>query len=63
MPWYLDQISNCTYRQFTTGFFYGKPSDEAQIYDNNTYLKEYTYLGIVGGTNEEGLYRIEVFRW
>ena len=59
MPWYLDQISNCTYRQFTTGFFYGKPSDEAQIYDNNTYLKEYTYLGIVGGTNEEGLYRIE----
>lgn len=59
MPWYLDQISNCTYRQFTTGFFYGKPSDEAQIYDNNTYLKEYTYLGIVGEANEEGLYRIE----
>ena len=59
MPWYMDQISNCTYRQFTTGFFYGKPDSEAQIYDSNTYVKEYTYLGIVGGTNEEGLYRIE----
>lgn len=59
MPWYLDQISNCTYRQFTTGFFFGKPSDEAQIYDNNTYVKEYTYLGIVGEQNAEGLYRIE----
>lgn len=59
LPWYLDQISNCTYRQFTTGFFFGKPSDEAQIYDNNTYLKEYMYLGIVGEQNEEGLYRIE----
>ena len=59
MPWYLDQISNCTYRQFTTGFFYGKPDSEAQIYDSNTYVKEYTYLGIVGGTNEEGLYHIE----
>ena len=59
LPWYLDQISNCTYRQFTTGFFFGKPSDEAQIYDNNTYLKEYTYLVIVGEQNEEGLYRIE----
>ena len=59
LPWYLDQISNCTYRQFTTGFFFGNPSDEAQIYDNNTYLKEYTYLGIVGEQNEEGLYRIE----
>ncbi len=58
MPWYLDQISNCTYRQFTTGFFFGKPSDEAQIYDNNTYVKEYTYLGIVEGSNEEGMCKI-----
>ena len=59
MPWYLDQISNCTYRHFTTGFFFGKPSEEAQIYDNNTYEKEYTYLGIVGDPNDEGLYQIE----
>lgn len=59
MPWYLDQISNCTYRQFTTGFFYGKPSEETQIYDNNTYEKGYTYLGIVGPANAEGMYRIE----
>ena len=58
MPWYLEQISNCTYRQFTTGFFFGKPSEEAQIYDNNTYLKEYTYLGIVGDCID-GLYQIE----
>lgn len=58
MPWYLDQISNCTYRQFTTGFFFGKPSEEAQIYDNNTYVKEYTYLGIIG-EERDGTYRIE----
>ncbi len=59
MPWYLDQISNCTYRLFTTGFFFGKPSEEAQIYDSNTYVKEYTYLGIIGARREDGLYRIE----
>lgn len=59
MPWYLDQISNCTYRQFTTGFFFGKPDEDAQIYDSNTYVKEYTYLGIVGEQNADGLYRIE----
>ena len=59
MPWYLDQISNCTYRQFTTGFFYGKPTEETQIYDSNTYVKEYTYLGIVGERNEQGLYQTE----
>lgn len=58
MDWYKDQISNCTYRQFTTGFFFGKPDENTQIYDNNTYLKEYTYLGIVG-EEREGLYRIE----
>ena len=59
MSWYLDQISNCTYRQFTTGFFFGKPDETALIYNNNTYVKEYTYLGIVGGCDENGLYRIE----
>jgi len=58
LPWYSDQISNCTYRQFTTGFFFGKPSEEAQIYDNNTYVKEYTYLGIVESCGEDGLCRI-----
>ena len=58
MPWYLDQISNCTYRQFTTGFFFGKPNEDAQIYDNNTYVKEYTYLGIIG-EEKDGTYRIE----
>ncbi len=58
MPWYLSQISNCTYRQFTTGFFFGRPGEEAQIYDNNTYLKEYTYLGYVSRV-KDGLCQIE----
>ena len=58
MPWYLEQISNCTYRQFTTGFFFGKSDETTQIYDSNTYVKEYTYLGIIG-PEKDGLYRIE----
>lgn len=58
MPWYLEQISNCTYRQFTTGFYFGKPDENTQIYDSNTYVREYIYLGIVGEI-KEGLYRIE----
>ena len=59
MDWYKEQISNCTYRQFTTGFFFGKPDETTQIYDSNTYVKEYTYLGIVGSVDEHGRYRIE----
>ena len=59
MPWYRTQIASCTYRQFTTGFFYGRPDENTQIYDNNTYVKEYTYLGIVEEVDAEGRCRIE----
>ncbi|RKM58428.1 U32 family peptidase [Butyrivibrio sp. X503] len=59
MPWYKEQISKCTYRQFTTGFYFGKPSDETQIYDVNTYVNEYIYLGIVGEIDERGFAKIE----
>lgn len=48
MDWYLAEISKCTYRRFTTGFYFGKPDESTQIYDNNTYVNEYIYLGIVG---------------
>ena len=58
LSWYQEQISNCTYRQFTTGFFYGKPDENAQIYDNNTYVKEYTYLGFVESVTEDGMAQI-----
>jgi putative protease len=59
LDWYREQISKCTYRQFTTGFFYGKPDSESQIYDSNTYVNEYIYLGIVGEQRADGLYCIE----
>lgn len=47
MDWYKEEISKCTYRMFTTGFYFGKPDQNTQIYDNNTYVNEYIYLGIV----------------
>ena len=58
LPWCREEISKCTYRQFTTGFYFGKPDENAQIYDNNTYINEYIYLGIVGET-EGNTVRIE----
>ena len=47
MDWYRAEIAKCTYRQFTTGFYFGKPDETTQIYDSNTYVNEYVYLGIV----------------
>ncbi|MCX4327991.1 MAG: U32 family peptidase [Lachnospiraceae bacterium] len=54
VDYYMDEISKCTYRQFTTGFFYGPATHDAQIYDNNTYVQGYTYLGTVGQASEDG---------
>ena len=59
LDWYREQIAGCTYRQFTTGFFFGKPDETTQIYDNNTYMKDYTYLGIVGESDTKGRILIE----
>lgn len=47
LNWYREEIAKCTYRQFTTGFYFGKTDENTQIYDNNTYVNEYIYLGIV----------------
>lgn len=58
LPWYLEQISSGTFRQFTTGFFYGPPSEEAQVYDSSDYVKNYTYLGIIEARSAAGHYRI-----
>lgn len=59
LPWYQEQITGCTHRRFSTGFFFGKPDETAQIYEESTYVKDYTYLGIVGEQNEMGRYRLE----
>lgn len=54
MDWYKSEIAKCTYRQFTTGFYFGKPDENTQIYDNNTYVIEYVYLGFVEEVTPEG---------
>lgn len=59
MDWYREEISKCTYREYTTGFFFGKPDSGTQIYDNNTYIKNYIYLGTVSGKDDAGRCRIE----
>lgn len=59
LDYYRAEIAKCTYRQFTTGFYFGKTDENSQIYDSNTYVKEYTYIGIVQSENEQGFYELE----
>ena len=59
IPWYREEIAKCTYRQFTTGFYFGKPDENTQIYDSNTYVNEYIYLGTVETIDSRGFAVIE----
>ncbi len=59
LEWYKSEIGKCTYREFTTGFYFHKPDSSTQIYDNNTYVRNYTYLGTVEEVRADGCVRIE----
>jgi putative protease len=47
LPYYRQEIAACTYRQFTTGFYFGRTDENSQIYDSNTYIRNCTYFGTV----------------
>lgn len=53
LPYYREEIGKCTYRQFTTGFYFGKTDSDSQVYDSNEYVKDYTYIGKVEYVDEE----------
>lgn len=55
---YREEIRKCTMRDFSTGFYFGKPDENSQIYDNNTYIKDYTYLGFVQDVQDDGSFFI-----
>ena len=59
MEWYKEEIGKCTYREFTTGFYFGKPTEEMQIYNNSTYVKNYIYLGTVEEKDGRSFAKIE----
>lgn len=59
MEWYKAEIGKCTYREFTTGFYFHKPDATTQIYDSNTYVKNYTYIGTVENVFEDGSFQME----
>ena len=59
LAWYKEEIGKCTNREFTTGFYFGKPGADSQIYENSTYITNYVYLGRVDQVDERGRCRLE----
>jgi len=44
---YMEELKKCSHRKFTTGFYHDRPDEEAQIYDSNTYVRDYVFVGRV----------------
>ena len=47
LPYYLAEVSKASHRDYTTAFYYGKPDGNQQVYTNNSYIREYDFIGMV----------------
>jgi putative protease len=59
-PRLLDELHKVSHRAYTTGFFFGKPTGNEQIYTTSSYIREYDIVGLVREYDEEtGIATIE----
>ena len=47
IDYYMSEVSKASHRDFTTGFYFGKPGHDDQVYTNNSYIRDYDFIGIV----------------
>ncbi len=46
-PEWLEEIKKVSHREFTTGFYFEKPDEKEHIYQDKTYHRDYTFVGLV----------------
>jgi putative protease len=56
---WMDELKKVSHRDFTTGFLFGKPGEEAQLYQNNHYIRTHDFIGLVLEKLDEHVYLIE----
>ncbi|GFI60966.1 putative protease YdcP [Clostridiales bacterium] len=47
VDYYISEAAKVSHRDFTTGFFYGRPGHDDQVYTSNTYIRDYDFVGMV----------------
>lgn len=52
-PMWLEELKKVSHRDYTTGFFFGKPSGDEQNYKTSSYIRNYELLGIVDSYDEK----------
>ena len=43
----LDELRKVSHRPYSTGFYYGKPDENSQVYTSSSYIRDYDLIGIV----------------
>lgn len=57
---WLDELSKASHREFGTGFYFGKPGPEGQIYESGSYIRDYAFVGLVlDYDNKTGIATVE----
>jgi len=46
---WLKQVSKVSHRMFSTGFYFGKPSEISHNYSSSSYIRNYDFVGLVLG--------------
>ncbi|MBO5136635.1 MAG: U32 family peptidase C-terminal domain-containing protein [Clostridia bacterium] len=46
-PKWLEELKKVSHRDYTTGFYYGKPGGNEQNYETSSYIRDYELIGIV----------------
>ncbi|MDD6735560.1 MAG: U32 family peptidase [Clostridiales bacterium] len=49
----VEELCKVSHRPYYTGFYFGKPDSDAQVYATSSYIREYDLIGIVTDYNEE----------
>lgn len=58
--YFLEEVSKASHREFTTGFYYHKPTSDDQTYSHNSYVRNYDFSGmVIGYDSQEQLITIE----
>ncbi|MBQ6894596.1 MAG: U32 family peptidase C-terminal domain-containing protein [Clostridia bacterium] len=59
-PDILEDLEKVSHREYTTGFYFNKPNENNQLYTSNTYIQDYTIVGVVKSYDEaSGIATIE----
>lgn len=52
-PEWMSELKKASRREFTTGFYYDKPTNEDQNYQTSAYTREYSFIGLVKSYDAE----------